>query len=257
VQQDNFEKVAPGTGAWFKTGREFGQWLTADGAVLWARGMRKLSSLLSPVKANADSCLWSAGAGKSVITSMVVDIVEKKAKESGSVSVAYAYCRYSDAEDRVTIRSVLAGLVRQLLARHPSVLDIVEPVYREHQHDKTQATQSQLVGLLRDISARFDVNFRALDGVDELTPEVRHKLLQALVGIGGNLFVSSRPLPELEDSLSEAAVVEVVAHDEDVALMVTHEIDQFPRFRDLLGLNAGPEKKERAIKMIQERSHGM
>ena len=130
IQQDNFSKATPGTGAWIFITKEYILWLDLNGnlKILWGTGI--------------------PGAGKTVLASIVINDLEKRAAADSRICVAYVYFRYTDGAD-LAVRDVLEILVKQTIERHPDCGAIAEEAFTRHAHENTRATEAELLQLLR------------------------------------------------------------------------------------------------------------
>ncbi|KAH6905335.1 hypothetical protein BKA70DRAFT_1430929 [Coprinopsis sp. MPI-PUGE-AT-0042] len=69
------------------------------------------------------------GAGKTILASLVIDLLEKLVKVSGrQICVAYVYIRYSDRSE-LTVKSILEILVKQTAERQPDLLPAIHETY--------------------------------------------------------------------------------------------------------------------------------
>ncbi|KAH6912646.1 hypothetical protein BKA70DRAFT_1183842 [Coprinopsis sp. MPI-PUGE-AT-0042] len=231
IQKDLIEQKVPDTGLWFVESELFRRWLGHNGAVIWATGM--------------------PGAGKTFLACTVIHYLQEFVSHSSNCSVVFAYCRYSEL---MSVRDILAALLRQLLERHPHLLPLVEPMYAQHELDMTKPSQSELLQLLSRLSRQFSISFFVLDGIDEAPPDSQFDLVEATPSIQGNFFMTSRPLGQLQYKLPNATFFEVTAQNRDIALLVAHQ------FRHLFHLQTLLEPKdvtEWFISILQEKSQGM
>ncbi|KAH6908111.1 hypothetical protein BKA70DRAFT_1280713 [Coprinopsis sp. MPI-PUGE-AT-0042] len=236
IQMDNFDKVTPDTCSWFLQSEIFLQWLLSQEGILWGTGM--------------------PGAGKTLLASIVINHLQAHVKLRGpKIALAFAYCRYTSP---VPVRQILAALIRQLLERYPFLLPLVQPLYEQHQREKTKPSRNELLDLLRDISKVFDTFYCALDGLDEATEDDQFKLLDALSSVKANFFITSRPLESLRSLLPNARFFTVVAHDEDIQRLIDATIKQSPRLTAMLGAQAeGSSYRETIVAKITQKADGM
>jgi ankyrin repeat domain-containing protein 50 len=182
---------------------------------------------------------------------MVIDYLNSLADASSDICVAFVYCRYTEP---MTVREILAAVVRQLVERYPQLTPMVEPMCAKHQLQKTKPTEKELICLIRDICAAFRVAYIFIDGLDEALPDERFDFLDALKSIKANFMITSRPLHILEDVLPNAAFFDIIAREEDVELLVAQRIERSPGLRRLL---CDEEKRRQVIAKVCEASQGM
>ncbi|KAH6908097.1 hypothetical protein BKA70DRAFT_1400703 [Coprinopsis sp. MPI-PUGE-AT-0042] len=232
IHLENLGKWAPGTVKWFLESDIFRHWLLSQWDIIWGTGM--------------------PGAGKTILASMVIDYLNSLADASSDICVAFIYCRYTEP---MTVRDILAAVVRQLLERYPQLLPLVEPTCAKHQLQKTKPTQKELIGLIRDICAIFRVAYISIDGLDEALPDEQFDLLDTLTSIKANFIITSRPLHILKEVLpSTAKFFDIIAREEDVELLVAQRIERSPELRRLLG---DDEKRREVITKVCKASQGM
>ncbi|KAH6912087.1 ankyrin repeat-containing domain protein [Coprinopsis sp. MPI-PUGE-AT-0042] len=228
---DNLSKRAPRTGAHFIEYHNFQQWVKSQGGVFWGTGI--------------------PGAGKTILASTVIEYLEYLAGQQKDVCVLFAYCRYTEP---LSVTDVLAALVRQVLERHRNLASLVQSLYEHHQRERTRPTQNELVGLLLEIAKHFRTVFFILDGLDEASEAARFDLLAILSSLNLHFFITSRPLRYLESVVPAAYHLNIMAHHQDIALLIQSKLDRMPTLKALLG--SGPFKTE-VLSAVQDKAHGM
>ena len=170
---------------------------------------------------------------------------------SSEITYGYVYCRYTEP---MAVRDILAALVRQLLEQHPSLISVGEALFRKHTIRKTIPTQEELLGAIHTICSNFRIVYLFVDGLDEALYDEQFDLLGALKFIRANFFITSRPLKRLEDVVPNARFFDIVARDEDVKVLVLHQIDRSPGLREVLGTG---DMRSRVADKICQSSCGM
>ncbi|TFK21235.1 hypothetical protein FA15DRAFT_645846, partial [Coprinopsis marcescibilis] len=233
IQADNYAKRAEGTGEWALDDPEIRKWLEGVLGVLWGIGI--------------------PGAGKTVLTSFIIDHLLQKAKANKRICVAFAFSHYAD---QFTSDQALGGLLRQVVQDHPGTLPFVKPMYDHHRLRKTRPSQKELLGVLREIfmSDLFDELYCALDGLDEALAETQVDLLDALSSLPLNLLIISRPLPLLKERVPAATFVDIVVRKADIEQVIEEKLRRTKMLRNLLE-NEG--WKERVLEVVWEKSSGM
>lgn len=182
---------------------------------------------------------------------MAIEHLNSMAEESSDICVAFVYCRYTEP---MTVKAVLAAVVRQLLERHPHLIPLVEPICKKHQLQKTRLTHRELIGIIRDIFATFRVAYFFIDGLDEALPDDQFDLVDALKTIKANFMITSRPLHILENVLSDAVFFDIIAREEDVRLLVSQRIERSPELQQLLRKSG---RTEEVLTQVCKASEGM
>ncbi|TFK16782.1 hypothetical protein FA15DRAFT_560077, partial [Coprinopsis marcescibilis] len=85
---DHLRKRVGKTGRWVLSEAKFCRWRKAPRGILWG----------------------TAGAGKTILASIIIEDLMELAKSNKRICVAFAFSRYTDA---LTVEEILAGLLRQ------------------------------------------------------------------------------------------------------------------------------------------------
>ncbi|TFK16441.1 ankyrin [Coprinopsis marcescibilis] len=195
IQDDNLSKQIGETSMWVLDEPVFIDWAASDGGMLWGTGI--------------------PGAGKTVLASIVINHLRKRAKDNKRILVAFAFCWYTDS---LLIRAILTAIVRQILKDYPSTIVFVTPLYKKHNLRKTSPTEAELVEVLGVIftSDMFDKRFLFVDGLDEATSETQFDILDTLSNLPLNVLFTSRPLSLLKDVVLEARFFDIIVHNADI-----------------------------------------
>ncbi|KAH6909872.1 hypothetical protein BKA70DRAFT_1041891, partial [Coprinopsis sp. MPI-PUGE-AT-0042] len=238
IHMDILSKATPGTGVWWLKTAKFLIWLEANGdiKILWGTGI--------------------PGAGKTVLASIVIRDLEARAEAAGGrICVCYVYLRYSDRAD-LTVRNVLEILVKQTVERHPNCEVLAEQAYARHLREKTQPSEDELLQLLHQFTETTAATFYVLDALDEAPEKLQLDLVRKLASLNVRLFITSRPLKNVEARVPGARSFPIVAQGEDLDLHITQEIARSPDLQDLLE-RAGPSLREQIVSSIKKNCGGM
>jgi ankyrin repeat domain-containing protein 50 len=184
-------------------------------------------------------------------SSVVNNELEDLSSRSGDLCFGFVYCRYTEP---MTVRDILAALLRQLLERYPRLISIVEPMYARHNLQKTTPTQEELVDTIRCICSTFKQSCFSIDGLDEAVFDEQFDFLDTLTSINASFIITSRPLALLKDVLPNVEFFDIVAQDGDIRLLVSQRIQRNPRLRQIL---SNEEDRDRVIKKVCKASKGM
>jgi ankyrin repeat domain-containing protein 50 len=188
--------------------------------------------------------------------SIVIDMLEALAREwQGEICVAFVYIRYSD-QDHLTIQGALEVLVKQTVERHPDCMTLALRAYEPHFREGTQPTERELLELLRQFAHKRRATFYVLDALDEAPVRIRLALVQKLSSLPVRLFITSRPLPNIEAKFPGAHTFSILAHDQDLELHIAEKIEASEGLQDLMQ-RAGPGFKQRLISTVKAKCGGM
>jgi Cdc6-like AAA superfamily ATPase len=109
-------------------------------------------------------CTGFPGAGKTMLTSIVIADLQRRYRTYRSIGVAYIYCDYR-TRDEQTVERTLQSLLKQLLEQQKPISASVQQFWQDHGYQRP---------LLRDISrclqsvvASFSMVFTLIDALDE------------------------------------------------------------------------------------------
>jgi hypothetical protein len=206
---DMLKMRQPGTGQWFLRSTEFQTWLNSSSQTLFCPGI--------------------PGAGKTILTSIVVEELNARFESDETVGIAYLYCNFKRSHEQ-KIDDLLASLLKQLAERQPILPDEVKDLYNQH---KTQHTWPSLQDLSRALTSLVSVYSRVfivIDALDEcqVTFDCRKKLLSEIFGLradcASNIFVTSRFLPEISEKFKDDTKLEIRASEEDVKAFLDYRM---------------------------------
>ncbi|KAH6909867.1 ankyrin repeat-containing domain protein [Coprinopsis sp. MPI-PUGE-AT-0042] len=238
VHLDVLSKATDGTGVWLLRNEKFIIWLDPNGGlkIMWGIGI--------------------PGAGKTVLTSIVIRELEARAAVQGSrICICYVYIRYSDRAD-LTVRNVLEILVKQTVERHPGCALIAEEVYVRHVRERTQPTEAELLQLLHQFTEAATATFYFIDALDEAPDRIQVDLVKKLASLNVRLFITSRPLKAVEARVPDAHCFSIIAQEGDLDIHITQEIARSRDLADLLE-RTGSSLREEIVSLVKSKCGGM
>ena len=214
AQQSNFiGRRQEGTGQWLLKSDEFQTWLKTSTQTLFCPGI--------------------PGAGKTIITSIVVDDLFIRFRNDATVGIAYLYCNYQRQQEQKPI-DLLTSLLKQLVQEQPLVPEIVKSLYECHKSRRTRPSFDEVSKVLHSVVAGFSRAFIIIDALDECQTfdGGRTRLLSEIISLqaktGANLFATSRFIPEIEREC-EGRILEIRASDEDVRRYLDGHMSRLPK----------------------------
>ncbi|KXH65063.1 hypothetical protein CSAL01_03959 [Colletotrichum salicis] len=205
-QSDALRRRQEGTVEWFLKSEEYQGWLSSMGTTLFCPGI--------------------PGAGKTVLTSVVIDHLSTKFTTDNGVGIAFLYCK-SRTRSSQTLETLLSSLLKQLLTRvpprrWPKSLRDLHHKYTIQGLD-ARPLPDELRQELKRVCRAFKRVFIVVDALDECQPRsCQSRLLQILSSLETktmvriNILVTSRPLPGIEKDLFNHIRVDIEAHEEDI-----------------------------------------
>ena len=234
-QSDYFGRRQPGTGQWLLDSPEYQEWLETPGKTLFCPGI--------------------PGAGKTILTAIVIDDIYSRFKCDTTVGIAYLYCDFRRQQEQ-NIKDLLANLLKQLAQKQASILERVRTLY--HQNQPARPTLDEILSILNSVSIGYSRLFIIVDALDEcqVTNGCRTRLLSGVFELQAraraNLFSTSRHNPEIVERFKESPSVEIRAKDEDVQTYLAGHMERLPSF-----VRSSPDLQNEIKATISEVVDGM
>jgi Cdc6-like AAA superfamily ATPase len=215
-QSDFLGRRQARTGQWLLDSAEFQAWLQTDKQTLFCPGI--------------------PGAGKTILTSIVVEELNTRFQNDGSVGIAYLYCNFR-RQDEQKLEDLLASFLKQFVQQQPSVPESVKALYDQHKHKQTRPSVDETSRVLHSVTTLYSSAFIIVDALDECqgSDKCRSKFLSTIFNLqakaaGAKLFATSRPIPDIEKEFKGCLSREILASDEDVRRYLDGHMSQLPTF---------------------------
>jgi Cdc6-like AAA superfamily ATPase len=166
-----------GTGQWLLDSNEFRCWCDQSGQTLYCPGI--------------------PGAGKTMMTSIVVEHLSKSFQNNASMGIAYLYCSYQRQQEQ-TSTELLACLLKQLVQENPTMPDSMKELDKRHKDKRTRRSFDEISKALHSViaSSSYSRVFILIDALDEcqVSDGGRSKFLSEVLNLqaktGVNLFAT-------------------------------------------------------------------
>ena len=214
-QSDNFRRRQSGTGQWLLDSAAYQTWLNAKNQTLFCPGI--------------------PGAGKTIVTAIVVDELCKKFQNDASIGIAYIYCNFRKWDEQKA-EQLLLSLLKQLIQERPSLPDDVKTLYDYHNNKRTRPSFDEIWKVLHSVAATYLRLFIIVDALDEcqVFDGCRTKFLSEIsilqAKCGANIFATSRFVPDITEKFEGSLSIEIRASNEDVRRYLDGHLSQFPAF---------------------------
>jgi hypothetical protein len=216
-QQNDFLKLRQaGTGQWLLDSAEFKSWIENSRQTLFCPGI--------------------PGAGKTILTSIVVDELSRRFQGDTSVVVAYIYYNFKGQTEQ-TLDNLLASLLKQLAKSRPSLPESVKSLYNTCEaQKKTRPSVDDISTVLQSVAAEYSGVFIVIDALDECQARdrCRTQMLLKLADFqskyNANLFATSRFIPEIIKKFKQYPCLEIRANDQEVQRYIDRCISYLPSF---------------------------
>ncbi|KAK0130384.1 hypothetical protein ONS96_000905 [Cadophora gregata f. sp. sojae] len=211
--EDMIKKKHTGTGEWLLADKTFQSWIKSQSSsLLWCHG--------------------KAGAGKSVLSSLVLDHISSIELVDSGTCVVFAYYSYQTPE-RHPLEKLLGSLIRQLTSKLKEVpgdvLTFFQTNYRDARSPRSDDLEVQFFNLLREFPSQALV---VVDGLDECESGSREEILAFIARLVKEqsalikVFVTSRRDEDIMDTFDGCPVVEIdsTCVDADIKIFLQDEI---------------------------------
>lgn len=214
-QSDFLQRRQPGTGQWLLNSAEYQNWVKTSNQTLFCPGI--------------------PGAGKTILTSIVVNDLAHRFAKDETVGVAYIYCVFQQQHEQ-TVEDLLLSLLKQLAQRKLSMPAEVRALYMQHRDERTRPSLHEILRTLRLVAETYSKVFIALDALDEckMSHGYRSTFLSEILNLqakpGLNLFATSRLIPDIEKEFDGCLRREIIATDYDVCRYIDSRLSRLPDF---------------------------
>jgi predicted ATPase len=232
-QSDYYGRRQDGTGQWLLDSKEYQDWTKESKRTLFCPGI--------------------PGAGKTILTSIVVNHLITTFRENDDVGIAYIYCNFRDQAQQ-TAEGLLRSLLKQLAHQRPSLLDQVVDLYERRGAKVSPPSINEFSSALQSVTASYSQVFVLIDALDECQVSDRTRSiflseifnLQARQGI--NIFATSRFIPEIVDKFVGSPSLEIRASKGDLQIYLDAQVSN----SELPGLDGhSTELREQIIEDIK------
>ncbi|KAI8633129.1 hypothetical protein F5Y19DRAFT_290242 [Xylariaceae sp. FL1651] len=212
-QTDYLKRREPGTGQWLLDSKEYQSWIQEPSKTLFCPGI--------------------PGAGKSILTSIVIDNLETRFRSDNTTAIAYIYCNYKRQSEQ-TVENLLLSLLKQLAQSQPSLPHSLKGLYDRHRGRQTRPSLEEVSRALESITSQRI--FVIIDALDECQASdgCRMRFLSALFTFrertGVSIFATSRMIPEIMVRFQGSLSVEIRATKDDIRRYLYGHIKQLPSF---------------------------
>lgn len=208
LQCDLIGRRQAGTGRWLLATNEFNMWLRQSKTTLFCSGI--------------------PGAGKTILTSIVVDHLSTKFRSDNSIGIAYIYLNFRQQQQP---ESLLRSILKQLLQKRTPMPESIKNHLKLHGHERTQPSFAEICQTLNSVVALYSRVYIIVDALDEYDDSDGYckKFVSATLDLqqktGINLFVTSR----INDRLFEPALsLEILANTDDIRSYINSQMALLP-----------------------------
>ncbi|OBT81856.1 hypothetical protein VE02_09788 [Pseudogymnoascus sp. 03VT05] len=229
------------SGKWLLQNPKFDKWLRGDILTLW--------------------CPGKGGAGKTFLTSVVIDHVDSYLKSQREtqpdkrVGLVYLYCRFQNEAEQ-TVLKFIPAIIQQLAAQDLSAVSQVKKF--NDKHATQRATLDQYTSFLSELLDSFSAVYLMVDALDEFSKSEYEKklLVQELLSLSSTrttlrLFITSRPDHDIAQELG-GENVDIEASEMDIHAYIERAIQTNPAWKSWVGKR--PELRTKMLATIPNKA---
>ena len=212
---DHADHRLPDTGQWFINSSSYEQWREDTDTMLILSGI--------------------PGAGKTVLSSIIIDDLQELCNRKVNMKLCYYYCDYNRLQNQ-QLDTILLCLLRQLVQTMLVLPTAVRRLYDTCSENASRPSSTSIKDAFREIAKSLQKVYIVIDALDEsqTTNGLRMALLVELLKLSelGNIkmLVTSRPLPDILNTLVRFTCIEIRASDTDIAKYVEANVPNLPAF---------------------------
>lgn len=213
IQNDVISNRQEGTGQWLLDSTEYEAWRGAARPTLFCPGI--------------------PGAGKTMMSSIVIDDLQQHLENEHQVGMAYIFCNFKRQSEQ-SPTDLFAGLLKQLVENQPVLPDVLETLYEHHSRRKTRPTFHELSRILSQVMSHFGRVYLIIDALDEcaMGDSSRDRMLREIFRMQKqgpiSLFATSRFNPEIQHLFRGELSLEIRASKDDIAKFLAEHLSELP-----------------------------
>ncbi|KAI1092542.1 ankyrin repeat protein [Rostrohypoxylon terebratum] len=213
-QSDFINRRQPGTGQWLLDSEEYRTWTSKENQTLFCTGI--------------------PGAGKTILSSIVVNDLMKRATNDPTIAVAYIYFNFKREKDQM-VTDLLRSILGQFLRGSPSLPKFAKDLYEQIRKNGTHPSTNEVLAAVCQVKYLYPRTFIVIDALDECQTSdgCRSEFTECILALqnrGYNLFVTSRHVPDIERCFEGCPKQEILASDDDVRRYLSGHMSDLPRF---------------------------
>jgi hypothetical protein len=234
-QNDFIKQRQAGTGQWLLDSAEFKTWTGSEKQTLFCPGI--------------------PGAGKTILTSIVVDNLSKRFQNDINVGIAYVYCNFKRQIEQ-TLEDLLASLLKQLAQKRSVLPKSIKSLYDRYKNSRPSV--DDISKALQSVATEYSRVFILVDALDEcrINDGCQATLLlhisELQLKCNTNLFITSRFIPHITERFKRDLILKIRANKQDVQRYVKGHIDEMPRF-----VRRDPDLEQEICSEIVKATDGM
>jgi NACHT domain len=166
-------------------------------------------------------CPGMPGAGKTILTSIIIDDLITRFHDNPTIGIAFVYCNFRSQHEQKA-EDLLTSLLKQLAQGKSSLPDGVRFIYNKYKDKPMRPSFEELSRTLHIVTTMYSRVFIIIDALDECqeSNNCRLKFLSELFNLQAkskvSLFATSRFIGGVTEKFEGCLSQEIRASDDDV-----------------------------------------
>ncbi|KAI4257361.1 MAG: hypothetical protein L6R42_005724 [Xanthoria sp. 1 TBL-2021] len=166
----------------------------------------------------------TAGAGKSILASLVIDFLRARYTAQDTVGVAGVYCNFKE-RDSQSQENLLAACCAQLAPQ--TLPETLVNLYRKHSAENTRPNREEIFKAFESCIAQLRTTYLVIDALDECSEDVRDTFIEFFKTLQNQirLLVTTRHIDEILREFRASPMVEIRASPSDLKKYIASRIE--------------------------------
>ncbi len=182
-------------------------------------------------------CPGIPGAGKTILTAVVVNELSTRFENDKTIGYAYVYCNFRRKHEQKAV-DLVASLLKQLSQGQSSVPDCVGALHQKHKEKKTRPSFDEVTKALQVVTSMYSRTFIIIDALDECQTSdgCRSRLIAEIFDLqakcGSSIFATSRFIPEITGKFDMSTSLKIRASKADIERFLQGNISKLNASND-------------------------
>lgn len=181
-------------------------------------------------------CPGIPGAGKTIITSIIVQHLHNKYRNDPTVGIAYLYCNFRQQHEQKSTDLILS-LLKQFIQEQPFIEESVRNLYETEDHHlkRTRPSHEEIIRALQMVIISYSRVFIIVDALDECEASLANRggflsdIFTLQTKSGASIFATSRFNQDIEKVFHGSLRLEIRAARVDIEEYLNRRLLSFRR----------------------------
>jgi hypothetical protein len=204
------------------------------GTCSWFMGSETYKAWLQNPSEQTLFCPGIPGAGKTVLSSVVIADLWKRHNQGSGIATAFFFCDFKRQSEQ-TVDGILLSLLKQLVESRTCLSRSIQDLYSSFQQGRGRPLHAEILEAIQKEVQLHSKVFVLVDALDEC--DVSAEILSDLFGLQEKcrfkFFATSRYVPDIVNRFEGSGVIAVHASRGDVQMYLDAQIRSRPKLAKL------------------------